>query len=126
MSRALLLASWLFVSACGPRGAIMSGEFAACAKADLGAIVASSGLPLARDVVQKIKGNAATLEADLAGLAQTFGFDAVTCAIAAATAALQTPAPGAGSAQGPTLAWSPGLARAQMWAKGQPQGSAAK
>lgn len=99
---------------------VMSGAFAACAKADLGQMITpgSSG-PLAGLPAQAfltflnnlITMNAAALEAQLGALATLVGVDAIQCALAAIEA-LSAPA---GSATPTTAAASPGLVRAKAW-----------
>jgi hypothetical protein len=101
----------------------MSGAFATCAEGDLGTLV-SPGVTLFDDVNKLIKGNAPTLEADLTGLATTFGIGIIECAITAIEAVLMAPTPPAtGSGSGELVAAAkekpPGLVRARSWVEQQ-------
>lgn len=101
----------------------MTGAFATCAEGDLGAFV-SPGVTVIDDVSGLIEGNAPTLEADLSGLAVTFGIAIIECAIAAVEAVLMAkPAPATGSGSGALVATAkappPGLVRARTWLVGQ-------
>lgn len=95
-----------------------SGDFATCAKADFGQLVAP-GLNLLQDVGKIIDGNGVNLESDLTALAVIVGPDAVKCAITALVES-RMPAAGSGSGSGSgsaaTSALPPGMLRAEAWA----------
>ena len=95
----------------------MSGAFATCERADLGAEVNTAGTTLLADVAAIIIGDAATLEADLTALAAKAGLESVQCAIAAVEAVTEAKpaASGAVSASLPL----PGAARADVWSRSQ-------
>lgn len=106
-----LLGGIVAIAACTHQQRVaMSGEFKACAKADLGQLM-PTGLTLAQDVAAKIKGNAPTLTSDLDAAAVKVGVDAVKCAAVAAFAALEAPS-GSGAATSQPL---PGVAVAKQW-----------
>lgn len=113
---AALLASSVGLVACsGAQRTQMSGAFATCAEADLGAAVGSANTgTLLQEVGKLIKMNAADLESQLGALAIKVGIDGVLCAVAAVEAVL-APAPSTDTT--PTVsAPPPGLVRARAWA----------
>lgn len=121
------------MTACTPsQRSTMSGAFATCAEGDLGALV-SPGVTIIDDVTSIIKGNGASLEADLSSLAVTFGLAIIECAIAAVESVLMTPpatGSGAGSGSGALTSQAketpPGIVRARAWAAQQHQLATAK
>ncbi len=92
----------------------MTGAFKACAEGDLGALV-KPGITVFDDVVNKIKGNSPTLEADLTSLATTFGLNTIECAIAAVEAVLMAPTSNGSAVATAAQETPPGLARARVW-----------
>jgi hypothetical protein len=91
----------------------MSGDFATCAKADLGQVIASSAATLLGTVAQAIEGNTRTLEDDFGTLAGIVGADAVKCAIATVANVLD---PVATTTSHPSTSQPlPGLQRARAW-----------
>lgn len=120
---ALGLVCAIFLCCTPSQRSTMTGAFATCAEGDLGALV-SPGVRIIDDVSAIIKDNTATLEADLTGLATTFGLAIVECAIAAVEAVLLAPAPGIGSGSAATPSTNastppPGLVRALAWSAQQ-------
>ena len=92
---------------------VMSGAFAACAKADLGKVVTAAGVTGALETVVAtiIDQDAAPLETDLLGLIPTVTLDAIQCAVAAVKAATPTSTTPAATAL--ALARADGIQRAE-------------
>lgn len=98
----------------------MTGDFAVCAKADLGQLVKNEEgqlVSLATAVAELIEGNPAALEADALALAGQVGTDAVDCAKVAYEDTHPTSA-GSGSAVS-VIAPKPGLSRLDAWIAAQ-------
>ena len=91
----------VMLASCTPvQRSTMTGAFTTCAQGDLGALV-SPGVSVMDDISGLIKGNSPTLEADLTGLAVTFGIAVIECAIAAVESVLMAPSsPATGSGAG--------------------------
>lgn len=94
----------------------MTGDFAVCAKADLGQLVKNEEgqlVPLATAVAELVEGNPAALEADALALAGQVGTDAVDCA-KVAYEDTHPSTTGSGSAVS-AFAPKPGLSRLNAW-----------
>jgi hypothetical protein len=94
----------------------MSGEFATCAKADLGQVIKAVPGELLSGIAAIIAANSATLENDLTKIALEVGKDAVTCGISAVAAVVNPSHATPKTGQDPI---PKGLSRALAWEKAQ-------
>lgn len=95
----------------------MTGAFATCASADLGALVKTEEgqlAPLAVAVAEAIEGNDAGLETWLEALGKIVGVDAIDCATVAYESA-HPPTPAGSGEVAALIVQRPGLTRVQSW-----------